>query len=370
MRGAVVTSGESADGPRLTVCLADGGPWPAAELAHALADAGHEVIRLCRTTGESETIIHQGITTHRLRPEVGAGPPSLSEAVRGRLAWAKVVHAAARRIAADHHLDVVVVPLHDGAGYYCLRDQELRTVLWLDGAGLVSVEGSRAPDERAELALILGLELETLRAARHVCTTDDGTARRLFCSRWPRPEALTVVPLGLPDRAGDFSVTRPAHDTVKVLCVVEPGHAAAAELADAAARLTVAHPNVTCWCAGCVPGRLLAGCDIVCFPAGVEAPAGAAVTALMFGKPVVGAAVGALPGLVTDGWNGFLTYPGSPALLAERLGRLAGDDRQRRALGINARRRYEKRFTPGRMAGTAVAAFRAALGPRRLAEAA
>ncbi|MCK6555427.1 glycosyltransferase [Candidatus Binatia bacterium] len=66
--------------------------------------------------------------------------------------------------------------------------------------------------------------------------------------------------------------------------------------------------------------------------------------AMLLGKPVVATAAGGVPELIADGTTGFLTPPGEPAALAERLIPLLRDADLRSRVGIEARRWARERF--------------------------
>ena len=68
--------------------------------------------------------------------------------------------------------------------------------------------------------------------------------------------------------------------------------------------------------------------------------------AFAYGKPVIGADIGGVPEMITDGETGFLFPPGDAGALRERIGYLAGRPSLIAAMGRNARRRVEERHTP------------------------
>ena len=71
--------------------------------------------------------------------------------------------------------------------------------------------------------------------------------------------------------------------------------------------------------------------------------------ALAAGKPVIGARIGGIPELVTDGENGYLFEPADESSLAEAIGRyLSLPDRVVDSMGTAARSRIEQEFTEQR----------------------
>jgi glycosyltransferase involved in cell wall biosynthesis len=91
---------------------------------------------------------------------------------------------------------------------------------------------------------------------------------------------------------------------------------------------------------------LLAASDLVAHPARADALPTALIEALAAGRPVVAAAVGGIPEIVTPE-AGRLVPPGDVAALAAEIGRLASDGEARRRLGAGARARFEQEFEVG-----------------------
>jgi len=74
--------------------------------------------------------------------------------------------------------------------------------------------------------------------------------------------------------------------------------------------------------------------------------------AMSFSKPIVATAVGGVPELVEDGFNGLLIDRREPHLVSDALLRVGRDEVFRRRLGQNSRARYEERFTAQAMASS------------------
>jgi glycosyltransferase involved in cell wall biosynthesis len=68
--------------------------------------------------------------------------------------------------------------------------------------------------------------------------------------------------------------------------------------------------------------------------------------AFAYGKPVIGANIGGVPEMITDGETGFLFPPGDAAALRERIRHLAERPSLVLSMGRKARRRVEERHTP------------------------
>ncbi|MEU7072178.1 glycosyltransferase [Streptomyces narbonensis] len=83
--------------------------------------------------------------------------------------------------------------------------------------------------------------------------------------------------------------------------------------------------------------------------------------AMAAGVPAVAAAHGAFVELVDDGVTGLLHEPGDAASLAARLRRIATDPARNREMGLAARRRYERDFSPAVGLERLVEEYRAAI---------
>jgi len=87
-----------------------------------------------------------------------------------------------------------------------------------------------------------------------------------------------------------------------------------------------------------------ADADIVCMPSRYESFGLVLVEGMVFGKPVVGCAVGGMCELVEPGANGFLAVPGDVLSLVDCLERLIESESLRRACGRHSRELYEQKY--------------------------
>lgn len=83
--------------------------------------------------------------------------------------------------------------------------------------------------------------------------------------------------------------------------------------------------------------RVLAACDLFVMASDNEGLPVALMEALALGLPVVATAVGAIPGVVTDGVEGLLVPPRQPDALAGAIATLASDPDRRARMGAAAR---------------------------------
>jgi glycosyltransferase involved in cell wall biosynthesis len=95
---------------------------------------------------------------------------------------------------------------------------------------------------------------------------------------------------------------------------------------------------------------LLNALDVFVMPSLNEGLGVAALEATATGLPVVASAVGGLAEAVDDGSTGVLVKPGDPAILANAIGQLAVDNRQRVAMGGEGRRRAVQNWSLESMA--------------------
>ncbi len=97
--------------------------------------------------------------------------------------------------------------------------------------------------------------------------------------------------------------------------------------------------------------EVLVGADLFLLPSESESFGLAALEAMACHVPVIATAVGGLPEVVTDGETGFLVPVGDVAAMAEAAVRVLTDDRLRRRLGRNGRKRAVESFDQDRVVG-------------------
>ncbi|NNF60388.1 MAG: glycosyltransferase [Gammaproteobacteria bacterium] len=94
---------------------------------------------------------------------------------------------------------------------------------------------------------------------------------------------------------------------------------------------------------------VLAALDIIVFSSRWEGLPVALLEALAMCRPVVGTAVGGIPGVIEHGTTGLLVPPAEPAALAERIRQLLGDDALAARLGAAGRRLVAQQYSQRRM---------------------
>jgi glycosyltransferase involved in cell wall biosynthesis len=87
----------------------------------------------------------------------------------------------------------------------------------------------------------------------------------------------------------------------------------------------------------------------------------ALIEALAHKLPIISTEQGAIPEVVTDGWNGFFVLPRDPVSIADRTAELIVDPRKREQFGERSRERYEVGFTEKRLSENSYHCFKTLL---------
>lgn len=109
----------------------------------------------------------------------------------------------------------------------------------------------------------------------------------------------------------------------------------------------------------------LARAAIFCLPSHAEGLPMALLEAMAAGKAVVSTGVGGIPDALRDGDNGLMVEPGNVASLAAALGKLLGDEEERKRLAARARATIEHEFESGVVIGQLSAVYRQLRQPRQ-----
>jgi glycosyltransferase involved in cell wall biosynthesis len=86
--------------------------------------------------------------------------------------------------------------------------------------------------------------------------------------------------------------------------------------------------------------------DVFVMPSFTEGTPNCIVEAMAHGKPIIASAVGGVPDMIGAG-AGVLVPPGDARALADAMLRLSQDHALLQSMGLAARARYEKFFSPG-----------------------
>jgi len=105
------------------------------------------------------------------------------------------------------------------------------------------------------------------------------------------------------------------------------------------------------------PGDAFAEIDVLVVPSIMDGRPATVMEANASGVPVLGAPVGGIPELISDGVNGYLTSPTEPDRIAELLAQWRDDPEAFRQLRSSTRALAESRFDRDRMMDGFATAF-------------
>jgi glycosyltransferase involved in cell wall biosynthesis len=358
------------------------------DLATGMAALGHEVHVVTRGPGADRVDCADGVWLHRLGPPERPVPELDGVPLAGNLCHSANVYRAVCRIHAAAPLDVVSAPLWAYEGMTCSLDDRFPTVLSLM-TSLKTLAGMHPSWSRGEaVCQLLALEGITARRATALHAISHAILEKVRHDTGARDVPAAVVPLGARDRTADYPPGRSADGKVRVLCVGRLERRKGTDvLLEAAVELLSRHPQVELILAGkettnteigttypaafvarhganpTLAGRvtfaglvsdeqlyrLYAGADVVCLPSRYESFGLVLVEGMMFGKPVVGCAVGGMCEIVEPGGNGFLAAPGDAVSLTECLERLIENEALRREFGRRSRTLYEQKYAMPRV---------------------
>jgi glycosyltransferase involved in cell wall biosynthesis len=107
------------------------------------------------------------------------------------------------------------------------------------------------------------------------------------------------------------------------------------------------------------------GIDVFVLPSLAEGTPNSVIEAMAHGLPVIATDVGGVPNLLTPG-SGILIPPADMTALARAMRSLASDQSLRASMGIAARERYLKHFSPEPVLSTLLNTYRRLVGARAL----
>jgi glycosyltransferase involved in cell wall biosynthesis len=167
----------------------------------------------------------------------------------------------------------------------------------------------------------------------------DGERAVLFVGRLSAPKGL----LDLFDAAPAILARHPA--TCFVLCGVAESEARERWVRSEVARRGIAtQVRFLGPVEGAEMAHAYAAATLLAVPSWTEGFPLVIPEAMAAGVPVVASAVGAIPDFIRDGEDGFLIPPHNPAALADRVGRLLGDEALRHRMAEHVRARAAGEF--------------------------
>ncbi len=365
------------------------------DLANGLAQRGHNVHVLTRSTAQHNTVdFENGVWVHRLvRDQVEPPAPD------GICVPAHIWQNSARllrelkRINAAHPIDIVEGPIWDTEGIAALVDGSLRVVTNLETPLKVWCETNPnllqgTPAEKQffeDQAAAETLMMERGIAHRAISHAIVETLEKHYGVRF-RPGQVTVFPLGMEDRSqnvpaapkvakkdggfvdvlftGRFEHRKGIDVLLKVippLCLKFPkarfilvgedrqqpdGTTRAGVFRARHAKSPFRNRVIF---AGQVSDQelenYLAQCDIFVAPSRYESFGLVFLEAMMFSKPVVGCRVGGMKEVIEAGVTGLLAEPGDAESLQAALAALLADPAKREAMGKAGRERFLNYYT-------------------------
>jgi glycosyltransferase involved in cell wall biosynthesis len=353
------------------------------DLATGMAALGHEVHVVTRSPDARRVDFEDGVWLHRLPLPQPRVPELDWVPLAGNLVHSAAVWHEVCRIHAAAPLDVVSAPLWACEGMTCSLDGRFPVVLSLMTSMKTMAAMHPSWGGGEVIRQVIALEGITVRRAGALHAISHAILEKIRDDAAAHAVPAEVVPLGVRDRTGDYPPRRRDDGKVRVLCVGRLERRKGIDvLLDAAAALLPRHPELEFVLAGkettitetgttyraafterhaadpSLLGRvtfagavseerlyeLYAGADIVCMPSRYESFGLVLVEGMMFGKPVVGCAVGGMVEIVEPGGNGLLAVPGDAASLADCLGRLVESAELRRAFGRRSRELYERKY--------------------------
>lgn len=286
---------------------------------------------------------------------------------QARLAWRVARHTLGRR--------VDIVHIHTCSGWTFWRDALHMAVARGLGARVIwHVHGGRFADflreqrpwrrRLARAALERAAAVIVLAPAwvGHLAPLAPRAAWRCVPNGVEVPAAPPVAEAGAPFRIlflGHLGRSKGTHDLVRALAAARrQGFGGVAELAGGEsqpgdrAALEALACEVGCQDAVELPGIIggarkreaLRQASVLCLPSHLEVLPMALLEGMAHGLPVLATRVGAIPGVVRDGVDGYLVDAGDVEALAERIGRLAADAAIRRRMGTAAQQRVRQGY--------------------------
>jgi glycogen(starch) synthase len=363
-----------------------------ADLAADFARRGHEVHVITAAKGDSRIDFQDGCWLHRLAP-IGRWIAELEGvAITQNLLRLWSAYDEVRRIHQRAPVDLVSAPLWLCEGLLCSFDSRFPTVLTLMTA-MATIAGYHPSwADTDHTRQLITLEHETFAAARHIHAISRDILRKSELTYGESRAQKFIIPLGIKDRAREFTRRRPWPPEVPVR-VLFTGRLERRKgvdlLLQAAVRLIEQRCNVefvfagkdtintelgetyraaferefarnpevlagvrfTDWVTDDELMQHYADADICCFPSRYESFGLVVVEAMSFAKPVVAFDIGGVKEIVEQRRSGLLVKPESAEELAGALRRLIEDAALRSEFGARSRALFEQHFRLEHTAG-------------------
>lgn len=365
------------------------------QLARATAACGHHVHVLTRGRDGDTVDFEQGVWVHRIVPK--SHPPPAMTVPQQIWDYSATMLSEAKKIASHRRVDAVLAPIWDCEALAFLLDGGFRLItslqttlkFWLDSHGHMQSDLGFAT---SFVEPMLAAERLLLQRSNRILAISNAIANEIEEAYDVdfKESQLAVVPIGLEDW-DKLDWTAPAAlppnslrilfvgrleerkgidvflETVKQVLPEYPGvyvdivgndeligkgNRTYRELFEGDSAADAIRDRVRFY--GELSDAVLRGfyraCDIFVAPSRFESFGLILLEAMMFAKPVIGCRAGGMVEVVEHGESGLLAEPGESGSLTLLLRQLIADAGLRCRLGLAGRRRYERLFTPERMA--------------------
>lgn len=374
------------------------------QLATEVARLGHQVHVLTIGTDHDRVDFEEGVWVHRICQRDSAAPAGM-DIPQHLWNFSRTMFEEAQEIATRRHIDAVYAPVWDveGIAFLAAKAFPLITSLQTTMASYLDANEEKQRDAgfmrsfaRPVLALEKRLmtESDRIHAISHAIVDE---IERQYDFRFD-PARVDMIPLGLADWSSRHADAPTAlADGALRLCFI--GRMEFRKGADVflslVGQLLEAYPKLHIDIVGndqialasgstmradfekqhgalMRTGRVVfhgsvsdeqlrgfyAAADLVVAPSRFESFGLVHLESMMFGKAVIGCAIGGMQEVIADGETGLLAQPGDAASLRAAIRKLVEDGALRARLGQAGRARYLERFQPRQMAESVIGAFR------------
>jgi glycogen synthase len=368
------------------------------DLATGCAIRGHDVHVITKSPDRNRVDFEDGVWMHRLEPGNRAAADCKGLPLTPNLEVVSAVYNEVCRTHERSKIDVVVGPLWLCEGLLSSLDDRFPTVLTLMTSLKTIASMHPSWDKVAHTQQLTALENATTRAAKHVHAISSAILEKVRKDYAVGSVNAVVAPLGIRDRSGEFQRRRANDGRIRVLFVGRMERRKGVDLLlTAAVKILKDHPNVEfvlagkdtpntetgktyreafiqehssesdilrrVQFAGAVTEAELyqhyADSDIFCLPSRYESFGLVLLEAMMFGKPVIGCAIGGMQEIVEVGSTGYLADPDDAASLEKCIRRLIEQDAERHQFGERSRALFVEKFSSDIMVENALKFYRA-----------
>lgn len=363
------------------------------DLSLGFARLGHETHLITLTDGPSSVEFHDGLWIRHISKDALQNDGIDSDvadvfghlesgAAKLNIGWAKAAHAEVLRLRQDRYIDLVVAPVWDQEGLYCVLDRRLTTVVSMNTTFRRFADIEFRNLARATIEELTMLENLYVGSARLFHANSSSSAEHLRDDFQVGPDVRIVhAPHGVEDAPSMSAEIAPARKAptrdggVKILYVSRLEKRKGTDLfLEAVARLVRKHGDVQVDIVGrdghaddpdrslrtqferIYPGQtnvvfhgelpnaalpdLYHDADIFCVPSRYESFGIIFIEAMRYGLPVIALDIGGARDIIENEVTGILCARESSAAIQAELERLVMDKSLRTRIGKAARKRF------------------------------